>query len=176
MAIISARNAYPSILSFCFASGLKERSFNCNDDIVTAANDAAAIPIFAVLLDEGGLDVNHYLESYRDMLNAAVYSGNIELVKYLFSKGADPSSDRCSAHGDDIAVTSAISGDSDRGGTEMLRVLFEYRARIEETGALIRAAEVGNLEAIKLIFEMKSDEVDFGGRDGRGDDGSSKAE
>ncbi|KAL8753799.1 MAG: hypothetical protein Q9199_004798 [Rusavskia elegans] len=43
----------------------------------------------------------------------------------------------------------------------MLRVLFENGAKHEETGALIAAAEHGNLEAVKLIFEMKGDEFDL---------------
>lgn len=164
MAITSARNGHSTILSFCFASGLKERPFNCNDDILYAACspvcEAASIPVFAVLLDEGGLDVNHYLELlYGDILNAAVEHGNIQLVKYLISRGADPNSDRCALHADNIAVIAAIVDDRNMHSTEMLRVLFEHGAKIEETGALIRAAEVGNVEAVKLIFEMKDDEV-----------------
>ncbi|KAI4137605.1 MAG: hypothetical protein LQ341_005077 [Variospora aurantia] len=164
MAITSARNGHSKILSFCFASGLKERPFNCNDDILYAACstvcEAASIPVFAVLLDEGGLDVNHYLELlYGDILNAAVEHGNIQLVKYLFARGADPNSDRCALHADNIGVIAAIVDDRNKHSTEMLRVLFEHGATIEETGALIRAAEVGNVEAVKLIFEIKGDEV-----------------
>ncbi|KAL8652122.1 MAG: hypothetical protein Q9210_002873 [Variospora velana] len=163
MAITSAENGHSSILSFCFASGLKEHPFNCNDDILFAACfpvcDATSIPVFAVLLDEAGLDVNHYLEFVGDILKAAVDRGNIELVKYLVGRGADPNSDRCAVHGDTIAVTAAIVDDRNIHSVEMLRVLFEHGAKIEGTGALIRAAEVGNVEAVKLIFEMKSEEV-----------------
>ncbi|KAL8965672.1 MAG: hypothetical protein Q9197_006391 [Variospora fuerteventurae] len=163
MAIKSAENGHSSILSFCFASGLKERPFNCNDDILYAACspvcEAASIPVFAVLLDEGGLDVNHYLECAGDILKSAVNRGNIQLVKYLIGRGADLNSDRCAPHGDTIAVVTAIVDDRNRHSTEILRLLFEHGAKIEETGALISAAEVGNVEAVKLIFEMKSDEV-----------------
>ena len=161
MAIISARKAHPSVLSFCFESGLTERKFGCNDDILYAACDASAIPIFAVLLDEGGLDVNHWLESVGDVLKAAVDHGNIELVKYLLSKGADPSSDRCAPHGDDIAIIGAIIGDRNQHSAAMLKVLLEHGAKLEETGALIAAAEHGKLEAVKLILEMRGDQVDL---------------
>ncbi|KAL8986892.1 MAG: hypothetical protein Q9177_003854 [Variospora cf. flavescens] len=163
MAITSVENGHSSILSFCFASGLKERPFNCSDNILLAAcfplYDAASIPVFAVLLDEGGLNINHYLEFAGDILNAAVHRGNIPLVKYLLGRGADPNSDCCALHGDNIAVVAAIVDNRNMPSTEILRVLFEHGAKIEETGALIRAAEVGNVEAVKLIFEMKSDEV-----------------
>ncbi|KAL8847239.1 MAG: hypothetical protein Q9221_007726 [Calogaya cf. arnoldii] len=168
MAVASARHAHAEILSFCFTSRLKERKFNCNDDILYAACsagspacDASAIPIFAVLLDEGGLGVNHELECAGDVLKAAVDHGNIELVKYLFSKGADPNSDRCAIHGDNIAIIVAIIGDRNEHSTEMLKVLFENGTNLEGTGALRAAAEHGNLGAVKLIFEMRGDEVEL---------------
>ncbi|KAI4209511.1 MAG: hypothetical protein L6R36_009533, partial [Xanthoria steineri] len=44
---------------------------------------------------------------------------------------------------------------------EMLKVLLEHGAKLEETGALIAAAEHGKLEAVKLIFEMRGDQVDL---------------
>lgn len=160
-AATSARNAYPLILSFCFRSGLAAPSLNSNDDILCAACDASAIPIFAVLLEEGGLDVNYWLEGVGDVLKAAVDHGNIELVKYQFSKGADPNSDRCTPHGGNIVIIVAIIGNRIQHSTEMLRVLFEHGAKHEETGALIAAAEHGNLEAVKLIFEMIGDEADL---------------
>ncbi|KAL8876236.1 MAG: hypothetical protein Q9198_005533 [Flavoplaca austrocitrina] len=86
--------------------------------------DATIIPMFAVLLDEGGLDVNHWLEVRGDILKVAVDQGNIEFVKYLFSKGADPN---------------------------YIVVLRALRA----------AAEYGNLDAVKMVLEMKSDEVEL---------------
>ena len=168
MAITSARHAHPNILSFSFAAGLRERKFTCNDDILYAAcsasyptYDATVIPIFAVLLDEGGLNANHWLECVGDLLKAAVDQGNIELVKYLFSKGADPNSDRCAPHGDNIAIICAIIGDRNQHSTEMLRVLFENGTKLHETGALRAAAEYGNLDAVKMIFEMKSNKVEL---------------
>ncbi|KAL8976191.1 MAG: hypothetical protein Q9205_007755 [Flavoplaca limonia] len=168
MAITSARHAHPNILSFCFAAGLRERKFTCNDDILYAAcsasyptYDATIIPSFAVLLDEGGLNVNHWLECVGDLLKAAVDQGNIELVKYLFFKGAEPNSDLCAPHGDNIAIICAIIGDRNQHSTEMLRVLFENGTKLHETGVLRAAAEHGNLDAVKMIFEMKSDEVEL---------------
>lgn len=43
----------------------------------------------------------------------------------------------------------------------MLRVLFENGTKLHETGALRAAAEYGNLDAVKMIFDMKSDEVEL---------------
>ncbi|KAL8881011.1 MAG: hypothetical protein Q9192_007895, partial [Flavoplaca navasiana] len=75
--------------------------------------------------------------------------------------GADPNSDRCFPHGDNIAIICAIIGDRNQHSTEMLRVLFENGTKLCETGALRAAAEYGNLDAVKMIFEMKSDEVEL---------------
>ena len=168
MAITSARHAHPKILSFCFAAGLREPKSTFNEELIYAAcsashpiYDATAIPIFAVLLDEGGLDVNQGLQQEGDILHSAVDHGNIELVKYLFTKGADPNSGLCFPEGDNIAIIWAIIGDRNRHSTEMLRVLFENGTKLHETGALRAAAEYGNLDAVKLIFEMKRDEVEL---------------
>ncbi|KAL8990241.1 MAG: hypothetical protein Q9169_008170 [Polycauliona sp. 2 TL-2023] len=167
MAIESARNVHPEILSFCFASGLKERKSNCDDLLYAACsashlvNDGSAIPVFAVLLDEGGSDVNHYLMSVGDVLCSAVVNGDIKLVKYLFSKGANPNSGLCHDQTDDEAVIAAINGDRNHHNTDMLKVLFEHGTSLRETGALIAAVEHGKLEAVKLIFQMRGDEVDL---------------
>ncbi|KAL8798267.1 MAG: hypothetical protein Q9182_006813 [Xanthomendoza sp. 2 TL-2023] len=168
IAVTSARNAHPQILSFCFASGLKERKYNCNDEIIYAACASYSIPIFDVLFDEGGLDVNHYLELAGDVLKSAVDHGNITLVKYLFSRGADPNSNRCFT-GDDISIICAITREENSHSTEMLRTLFDNGASIIETGALRAAAEFGNLEAVKLIFEMRGHEVELEETDDIGD-------
>ncbi|KAL8725291.1 MAG: hypothetical protein Q9166_007440 [cf. Caloplaca sp. 2 TL-2023] len=160
MATISAKNAHPAILSFCFASGLNERKFRCNDPIIYAACDASSIAIFAVLLDQGGMAVNHWLELGGDVLIAAIYAGNLPLVKYLLAQGADPNSDY--HFGEYTALSWAVIGPHNRGSTgeQILRVLFEYGTKIVEIGALIAAAEKGNLAAVKVILEMKGDEVD----------------
>ncbi|KAI4101984.1 MAG: hypothetical protein LQ345_007394, partial [Seirophora villosa] len=79
----------------------------------------------------------------------------------LFSKGVDPNSDGCVSYGDHTAIFWAIIGDRNQQGTEMLRILFEHGTKLEGTGALIAAAEHRNLEAVKLLSDMKGNKVDL---------------
>ena len=137
-----------------------ERHEELPPELQSACN-ATAIPIFAVLLDEGGLDVNHHLECVGDILKAAVHHGNIALVKYLFTKGADANSDRYAPHGDDIAIVCAIIREKNNRSTNMLRVLLENGTRLHEAGALRVAAEYGNIKAVKTIFDMRGHEVEL---------------
>ena len=113
MAILSAKNAHPAILSFCFSSGLTLQKDKVNDPLIHAACDSASIPIFAVLIDEGGMSVNHYLELGGDPLTSAVYNGNVELAEFLLQRGADPSSDY--PLGNYSALVWAVVGDANQG-------------------------------------------------------------
>ncbi|KAL8717312.1 MAG: hypothetical protein Q9225_005429 [Loekoesia sp. 1 TL-2023] len=161
MAILAARHSHPHILSYCFKNGLTLNLSAVNDPLVYAANDSASVPIFDVLINEGGWDVNQYLELEGDALTSAVYKGNVELAEWLLAKGADPNSDY--PLGEYTSLLWAIVGDRNQGSTgeKMLRLLLDHGAIVKRTGALIAAAEHGNLKAVEMILNMRSEEVDL---------------
>ncbi|KAI4184535.1 MAG: hypothetical protein LQ346_006096 [Caloplaca aetnensis] len=173
MAILSARHAHPDILSYCFSRGLVLNPSDVNDPLIYAANDAASIPIFEVLINEGKWDVKQYLELEGDALTSAVHKGNVDLVEYLLRRGADPNSDY--PLGEYTSLLWAIMGRANQGSTgeKMLKLLLDHGALVKGTGALIAAAEVGNTKAVEMILEMRGGEVDleeveeYGTYDGR---------
>ncbi|KAL8762798.1 MAG: hypothetical protein Q9184_001280 [Pyrenodesmia sp. 2 TL-2023] len=173
MAILAARHAHPDILSYCFSRGLILNPSAVNDPLIYAANDAASIPIFEILINEGKWDVKQYLELEGDALTSAVHKGNADIAEYLLRRGADPNSDY--PFGEYTSLLWAIVGHTNQGSTgeKMLKLLLDHGASVKGTGGLIAAAEVGNVKAVKMILELRREEVDleeveeYGAYDGR---------
>ena len=166
MATLAAENAHPAILSFCLSEGLVIDPEHVNDPLIYAACDSGSIPIFRVLLDNG-MDVDNYLELGGDPLVSTCYHGNVELATFLLDQGADPNSDH--SLGCYISLIWAIVGD--KASLDLLRLLLERGAVAKREGALIAAAEHGNLGAIELLLgngDMDLEEVvEYGDYDSR---------
>lgn len=148
MATIAAKNRHPSILSFCFSEGLKLDPENVNDPIISAACSSGSIETVRVLLDNG-MNVKKYLELDRSPLIMACGAGNVTLARYLLDEGADPNIGYPS--GDCEALIWAIVGSN--ATLEILELLLMRGTFIEGTGALIAAAEEGNIGAVRLLLE-----------------------
>ena len=148
MAILSARSARPSILSFCFSEGLKLNSELVNDPLIYAACDSGSIAVFRVLLDNG-MGVNHYLELNGSPFVAACRAGNVDLAKFLLDHGADPNNGY--SNGDYESLVWAILGSD--SSPDLVGLLLARGTVVVGSGALIAAAEHGNLGAVKLLLE-----------------------
>ncbi len=151
MAVLSAKNSHPPILTFCFSEGLTMNPSLVNDPLVYAACDAGSIAVFEVLL-EHGMDVNTYLEMNGSPLVSACYAGNIELAKALLDHGADPNCGYPLGHYEALIWT--IVGP--RASLELVKLLLIRGMTVKGTGSLIAAAEHGNLEALRLLIEHES--------------------
>ena len=144
MATLSAKNAYPSILSFCFSEGLTLNLEHVNDPLIYAAGNSGSIAIFCVLLDNG-MDVNKYLEQGGLPLVSACKAGKVELANFLLDQGADPNNGY--VLGDYESLVWAIVGAN--ASLDMVELLLARGTVVKGTGALIAAAEHGNLGAVK---------------------------
>ena len=133
-----------------------------NSPLLHAANSGQSLRVFQVL-QRHGWDLNNNCSEYDgDSLVFACYRGNGHLVRFLLENGADPNSDRI--YGDWVVLTWAVAGNN--ASLQVLELLLDHGCRISETGALIAAAETGNMEATKLLIERGADleEVcDYGG-------------
>lgn len=148
MAVLSAKNSHPSILTFCFSEGLIINPDLFNDPLVYAACDAGSTSVFEVLL-EHGMDVDKYLEIGGSPLVSACYAGNVELANFLLDHGADPNTGYILGHYE--ALIWAIVGP--RASPELVKLLLARGTMVKGTGSLIAAAEHGNLEALRLLVE-----------------------
>ncbi|KAL9046078.1 MAG: hypothetical protein Q9214_000996 [Letrouitia sp. 1 TL-2023] len=151
MAILSAKNSHPTILTFCFSEGLTMNPGLVNDPLVYAACDSGSIPVFEVFL-EHGMDVDKYLEMGGSPLVSACYHGNVELARFLLDCGADPNCGYPLGYYE--ALVWAIIGN--RASLEVVKLLLERGTKVKGTGSLIAAAEHDNLEALRLLVEHGS--------------------
>ncbi len=168
MAILSSKYSHSPILAFCFSEGLKLDTEKVNDPLIYAASDSGSVAIFRVLLDNG-LDANEYQEMGSPLVSTC-YSGNVELATFLLDHGADPNSGY--PLGDYECLVWAIVGD--HASLEMVKLLLTRGTVVKGTGALIAAAEYGNLGAIKVLLEtvdVNLEEVEeYGAADPRKED------
>ncbi len=174
MGVLGARNGQADILSFCFSQGLVLDPESVNDSLLYGACDSGSIAIFRILLDNG-MDVNKYLELGGDPLTSACCAGNVELATFLLDEGANPNSDYpCGSY---TALIWAIVGD--RGSLDLVRLLLAGGAVVKETGALVAAAEHGNLEALKLLVTKEDADLEeveeYGNWNGRKQDDAGTA-
>ena len=95
------------------------------------------------------MDANHYLELNGSPFVAACKAGNLELARYLLDHGADPNNGY--SNGDYESLVWAILGPN--ASPDLLDLLLLRGTVVLGSGALIAAAEHGNLGAVKLLLE-----------------------
>lgn len=81
----------------------------------------------------------------------ACQAGNVELARFLLEKGADPNTGYASGTGEYEALVWAIIGQNSK--LSIVKLLLDKGAVVKGTGALIAAAEHGNLAAVELLLE-----------------------
>lgn len=165
MACTAARAKQSQILEFCCRNGVTVSPKNANDPLLIAAINAQSKEIYQVLMDHG-FDVNQTTEVTGDALVGAAVTGDVSLADFLLRNGADPKNGNF--YGEWEALVWAIAGDN--RSTEMVRLLLDHGAEIRGGGALIAAAEHGNLDATRLLVERGAvlEEVEeYGMWDGR---------
>ena len=149
MSVLAAAHSHPELLAFCFSQGLTLDSEKVNDPLLYAACDSGSVDVFKVLLDNGA-DANQYLELGGSPLVSACKAGNLSLAEFLLDRGANPN---CGyALGDYEALVWAIIGPS--ANLDVVKLLLERGAVVKGSGALIAAAEHGNLDAVRVLLEM----------------------
>ena len=91
------------------------------------------------------------------MLGNAVKRSRHSMVKYLLDKGANPDSlVETQNHDCNLAVAARW------GDVQTVLLLLEYGARIEGSGALVRAAEGGKVENMRVLISRDADVNELG--------------
>lgn len=154
IAAIAAQHGQPDILEWCFQQGLVLPTCTpaepaINNEIFKRAIWGGHIAIYDVLLKHG-LDLNaQYNEAAGDALTSAASAGNPELVRWLLEHGHKP--DSRVSRDEYSAILQALDGREPN--MEVLKLLVEHGADVNGSGAVVAAAELGNLEALQLFVE-----------------------
>ena len=123
-------------------------------------NQALSVPsgspdAYACLLD-AGLDVNYRFPGYMgNALIAASRYGQVEIVRMLLSRGADPNMENVGYGGPErlSALACAAECFKKEQGVEAMRMLLDAGAEVKGSGALQMAAKWGHLERVKTLVE-----------------------
>jgi ankyrin repeat protein len=150
----------PDIQSMMMAASLHDRS-----NVVKFCLDAGATITEPVvkevirghsfttykLLVSSGLDINHGVPWYGDVLIVAVQSNNLPWATFCLENGADPN-----MHLVDDSK-SALAAAAETSSQEMLALLLKHHALLENSGALVVAAEAGRFDNVKYLLDQGAD-------------------
>lgn len=103
------------------------------------------------LLVSSGLNINCGVPWYGDVLIVAVQSSNLPWATFCFENGANPN-----MHLVDDSK-SALAAVAETSSQEMLVLLIKHHANLEDSGALVVAAEAGKLDNVKHLLEHSAD-------------------
>lgn len=117
-----------------------------------------ADPIYHFLVESGFVDVNQFIERTGTVLGvAASHRDRHALIKYSLKKGADPNvTVDCQCH---IMALACAAGYADE---TMVRLLLDHGADLAGSGALVIAAEKGQMGNVQLLIARGADLKEMG--------------
>ncbi|KAJ3577075.1 hypothetical protein NPX13_g3491 [Xylaria arbuscula] len=145
----AAGKAKTEILDWCFRSGLEVPSTSVNNELYDQACLSLSLAVFGVLVSHGA-DLNRYHSEYvGDALSLAAYHGDIELARFLLQNGVDPN--QAWGYQEHEPGVWAVVGPTP--SPEILGLMLQHGWLQKDSTAHIAAAELGNLETLKLLVE-----------------------
>ena len=120
-----------------------------NNEVYEGACYACSIPLFEVLLPHG-LDLNTHSSEYcGDALNLAASSGDVQFAKWLLEHRQDPNRE-VGGFSSMSTICKAVGGS--HPSLPLLKLLIEHGARVRDTGAIVAAAKIGNVDAVEALL------------------------
>ena len=123
-----------------------------SDPTFKALFTSTSFPSVQHLITNGALDINTNLDRLGTLLILAVKRNNQEHVSFCLKHGANPNLGLY-AHMWSALATGAKLGAS----MEIIEMLLDAGARIEESNALHTAAENGRIDAVRILLENGAD-------------------
>lgn len=157
---IAAEAAYKSqttILSWALDQGLPlhPRAPMWNDKIHFNACCSDSLDVWKVLI-EHGMNLNAFLdESLGDALTSNIRHADTVIVRFLLESGFDPNT----ANGDSDGSPGTVA--VRENSIKALQLMLQYGWRQEDGETHIAAAELGNLEALRLLVEEGNADIEI---------------
>lgn len=106
-------------------------------------------------LVKNGFNLNtHHNEFFGDALSLEAYRGNVEILHFLLENGQDPN-DAWGGYDDLEPGVAALVGE--KPSLEILHLMLQHGWNQKRSATHIAAAELGNMEALKLLVEHGAD-------------------
>ena len=143
LAGIAAHHYHSQILQFCISIGA-----NVNDDAVRiGVLESSRINIYKTVIARG-FELNYDHDgTIGGLLIWATLMNHVPLATYLLHLGADVNRDLRTG------VYRPLAKAAEKNSVPMMELFITYGAQMDRSGALIVAAEHGNLEAVRcLVF------------------------
>lgn len=149
----AASKAQVDILDWVFSQGFQVPTNSLNNEFYHQACFAHSLTVWKTLV-KNGFDLNgHHSEFIGDALGLEAYCGNIEIIRFLLENGQD-SNDAWGCYDTEPGVSALIG---ENPSLEILRLMLQHGWRQEESATHIAAAELGNMEALRLLVENGAD-------------------
>ncbi|CAD6575865.1 MAG: hypothetical protein ASARMPRED_007490 [Alectoria sarmentosa] len=141
LAAIAASQYHARLLKFCVGLGA---SVN-NDAVRSGALKSSSLNVYKAIVP-AGFDLNYEHDgTIGGPLIWATFRNDIRLAAYLLEHGADVNRDLQSR------IYRPLAKAAQRNSVELIKLFIKHGAGIDHSGALIVAAEHGNLEAVQCL-------------------------
>lgn len=158
IAALAASKAQTDILDWVFSAGYQVPADSLNDECYDQACVSHSLPVWKTLV-KNGVDLNgHHSEFTGDALSLEAYYGHIEIIRFLLENGQDPND--AWGYNDYEPGVCALIGESPT--LEILHLLLRHGWRQRESTTHIAAAELGHMEALRLLVEHGANLEEFG--------------
>lgn len=145
IASAATENAQIEILDWAFDNDLQILN---EYEFYDTATLASSIPVWETLVRHGYNFTKYHSEYLGDALSLAAFNGQIDIVRFLLENGQDPNE----AWGYNDSQISVLPLDGmNEPSIQLLQLLLEYGLKSQETAAHIAAAELGNMEALRIL-------------------------
>lgn len=143
----------PEVASYCLEFGAP-----ITDPVLTEIVRGHSFSTYKVLVSHG-LDINHVVPWYGDVLIVACQSGDISWARFCLENGAD-----ANLHMVDDSKY-ALTATAESSTIEIANLLLQYGAKLQGSGAIVIAAEQGKLEMVKFLLEKGANIDEIGLKD-----------
>jgi ankyrin repeat protein len=138
-----------SIVSWCLAHGAAVT------DSIMRTVIAGAFKTHKALIEANAVDIDYYVSWFGTVLSVAATDGDYDWTKFCLEKGADPNYPRVVDE-----CKSILAGAAENGKVDIMALLIEYGAKVRGSGALVVAAEVGEIAAVHFLIGKKDLDID----------------
>lgn len=150
----AAGNVKVGILDWVFSEGFQPPPDSLNDGFYLQACAAHSLDVWRTLVKNGFNLNGHHIESFGDALSLEAYYGNVEIIRFLLENGQDPN-EAWVGYDDLEPGVAALVGQ--KPSLEIIHLMLRHGWDQKGSSAHIAAAELGNMEALKLLVEHGAD-------------------